>query len=137
MTDLVLSCVPIPNEVSGHVLTFSSLNVVLYHYSSLQALVLMVGRAQVKRSGSQKKKQVTIIDSEATEGRNRRGARVYYNLEVPKELPSKELPSTSQRHTDGSKSPSKRMRSLSPEIGNDQGYGSVPPYKRLRRKTKV
>lgn len=96
----------------------------------------MVGKAQLKRSGSQKKKQVKIIDVELTEGRNRRGSRVYINLEIPTETPS-----TSQGGPDRSKSlsksPSKRMRSLSAEIDQDQGDRLVPPHKRLRRKTKV
>jgi hypothetical protein len=68
----------------------------------------MVGKGQIKHSGSKKKKPVQIIDIESVEVRNRCGARVYCNLEIPKDSLS-----TSQKRTDGpkslSKSPSKRM----------------------------
>ena len=96
----------------------------------------MVGKGQIKHSGLKKKTPVQIIDVESVEVRNRRGARVYHNLEIPKDSPS-----TSQKRTDGpkslSKSPSKRMRSLSPMMDKDLSDGLVPPQKRLRRKTKV
>lgn len=123
---LVCMCSAVPNTVSG----MYSTSVLYHHCYCSPTLLLMVGK--VKRSGSQKKRRVKIIDVEETEGRNRRGARVYINLEIPTESPS-----TSQRRTDGSKSPSKRTRSLSPEIDEDRADRLVPPYKRLKRKTKV
>jgi hypothetical protein len=93
----------------------------------------MSGKTKLKGSGAQKRKTV-MIDLETTEGRNRRGRRVYVNKI------EKESQPTSEKRTDGSKSPSKRSRPLSPEIHKDQtdqGDRSVPPYKRLRQKTKV
>lgn len=78
------------------------------------------------------KRHKKIVDVQPVKEKNRRGANVYRIIDAPKASTS-----TSQPHTDGSRSPSKRMRSLSPVIGNGAGNDETPPTKKLKRKTKV
>src|SRR3981189_755379 len=73
-----------------------------------------------------------IVDVQPVKEKNRRGANVYRIIDAPKASTS-----TSQPHTDGSSSPPKRMKSLSPALGNDAGNDETPPTKKMKRKTKV
>ena len=106
----------------------------------------MVGKQAISRSGAWKKKaDIQVIDVEATETRNRRGARVYKTQDVATPAASTSRQGSESKEArlgnDGSKSPAKHVRPLSPspghdhdDPGSDSGYH---PKKKLKRKTKV
>ena len=103
----------------------------------------MVGKQAISHSGSWKKKaDIQATNVEATETRNRWGAQVYKTQDVATPAASTSRQGSEARlGNDGSKSPAKRVRPLSPSPGHDYddlGLNSgYCPKKKLKQKTKV
>src|SRR5271154_919540 len=84
----------------------------------------MVRKQAISRSGSRKKKaDIQVIDVEATETRNRQGARGYKTQDVATPAVSNSRQGSGAKEArlgnDGSKFPAKRVRPLSPSPGHD------------------